>query len=481
VILPNFIGPSYTSQARLVDCERSVNLYPERNQSPGAKVPWALYRTPGLTSYISTTVGPGRGMFAQDGRAFTIGGNEFREVFSPAATTLYGNVTQDGNPGQMASSGDAGRELAIASGGSAYIFDLNANTLSAAIAALTIHQIGYLEGYFIGLNQTTSTVYISNLLDGTTWDPAQFVQRSSAPDRWQAILVSGQYIYLFGSETTDVWYDAGAFPFPFAPVPGALLQAGIAAPWACATVSGVPVWLAQTRDGARFVVRANGSGQPTRISTHAVETALRGYTTISDAKAWTFDLHGHSFFVMNFPTAAATWVFDAASEQWCEMPGWDTATGSEIAHPALDHCYAFGKHLVNDRQSGAIYVLDPDALDNAGDPIRRMRRAPIPPMTADGTLVFLSQLRFGMQVGRGIASGQGSDPTVMLRLSRDGGFTWGNELTTTAGPMGAYRTRVVFSRLGRFRDGYGVVELTMSDPVDWALFDAAMDAQMGTT
>src|SRR5436190_14533806 len=112
-----FIGPSYTGRSRLADCERSVCLYPERNDAPAARAEWSLLPTPGLLAYVSTAVGPGRGMFAQDGRAFAVQGAEFREVFFPASTTLRGGLVADNYSASMASSGDAGAEIAIASAG----------------------------------------------------------------------------------------------------------------------------------------------------------------------------------------------------------------------------------------------------------------------------------------------------------------------------------------------------------------------------
>ncbi|MFE1676613.1 hypothetical protein ACFMJE_18460, partial [Acinetobacter baumannii] len=58
-----------------------------------------------------------------------------------------------------------------------------------------------------------------------------------------------------------------------------------------------------------------------RISTHAIEYAIQSYSTITDAIAFTYQQEGHSFYVLTFPTADKTWVFDVSTELWHERAG----------------------------------------------------------------------------------------------------------------------------------------------------------------
>ena len=74
-------------------------------------------------------------------------------------------------------------------------------------------------------------------------------------------------------------------------------------------------------------------------------------------------------------------------------------------------------------------------------------------------------------------TGQGEDPQIMLRISRNSGKTWGVEKMASAGAMGAYQTRVFWQRLGRFRDGLGVLEITVSDPVPFRVVGAAFEVR----
>ncbi len=50
------------------------------------------------------------------------------------------------------------------------------------------------------------------------------------------------------------------------------------------------------------------------------------------------------------------------------------------------------------------------------------------------------------EVGLGLPTGQGSDPMVMLRVSRDFGKTWSNERRASFGKIGAYGHRCFWTR-----------------------------------
>jgi hypothetical protein len=143
------------------------------------------------------------------------------------------------------------------------------------------------------------------------------------------------------------------------------------------------------------------------------------------------------------------------------------------------HAMTNGQHVMLDRLTGSFYTLSPTVYTDAGGAaLRRLRRAPFP-STSDER-VFVDDFQLTAQPGIGLSSGQGSDPQVMLRISRDYGHTWGNEHWTTLGAIGAYLTRVVWTRLGMFRAVRGVFEVVVSDPVPFGIAAAAVRARKGT-
>jgi hypothetical protein len=109
--------------------------------------------------------------------------------------------------------------------------------------------------------------------------------------------------------------------------------------------------------------------------------------------------------------------------------------------------------------------------------IRRLRRAPH--VQQAHRRIAYARFALDLQRGVGLPTGQGADPLVTVRLSRDGGKTWGAPVPMRAGKLGAYTTRVVARRLGQARDA--VFEVTVSDPVAWALVQAWLDLEPGTS
>jgi hypothetical protein len=100
--------------------------------------------------------------------------------------------------------------------------------------------------------------------------------------------------------------------------------------------------------------------------------------------------------------------------------------------------------------------------------VRRLRRAPH--LSVENIDLFHSAFELDLEPGMGLKTGQGSNPQLIMRMSRTGGKTWGNERWVTAGPQGKYTTRARWLSNGRGRDI--VYEVVCSDPVKIVLLDA---------
>ena len=469
---PGFCGPSYESQSPLASSERCMNLYPERLEM-GDQQQVVLYSTPGLKAFSESTSGPCRGLFAQNGRCFVVMANTLYELNSAGTFTSLGTVAGDSNPATFATNGDGGDELFVTSGDQGYLYNLSTGAFSNPVSDVTMG--GMLDGYFVALDQSTSTFKMSDLLDGTTWDSTQILQRNAAPDTWQAMLVKNPIILLFGSETTEPIYNAGAAPFPFAPVPNMIIPHGIAAPFSAKAIGNTVLWLTETKDGNRQVVAMMGYNAQ-RVSTYAVEFALSQYDNVDDAVAYTYQDQGHQFYTLNFPSANATWVFDLSMGMWHERGKWNAdAMEYEVWGPEY-HAFAFDKHLVGDPCNGVIYHMSTDLFtDVDGKGLRRQRIPPI--LQSEQRRVFLDRFQLHCDVGVGLLSGQGDDPQVMLQLSRDGGITWGSERWRSAGKMGEYLHLAQWWRLGSGRNL--LPSVTMTDPVPWRILDAYINIKGG--
>ena len=285
-------------------------------------------------------------------------------------------------------------------------------------------------------------------------------------------------LVLGGITKSVVYYNSGSLNI-FDVIPGSLIEQGTSAAFSPVNLDNTVYWLGGDERGAAIVWKAEGY-TPKRVSNHAIEFAMQGYSTISDAIAYPYQDQGHSFYVLYFPTADATWVFDVATQMWHER-GFFTA-GSFEAHHSRNHTFVFNKHLVGDWDSGNVYEMSIDFLDDAGTSIRRVRRAPH--ISNEQKWIFYNKLQVDVEVGLGptppLLDGGGNprDPQLMLRWSNNGAKTWSNIHTRGFGKTGEYNKRAIWRRLGRSRDR--IFELSETDAVPVRIAEAYLEVSPGS-
>lgn len=461
---PGFVGLSYPSQSWNADAEHAVNFMEERLESPGATGEKALYPFPGVTLLGTAMGSPGRGHFAEAGREWAIFGTAFGEIAEDGTFTQRGTVAADSNTADIVSNGDGGGQLLIASGGNGYSYDIASATLTQ-IAALNgrATRANYLDGYGLILDQSSSTLLISALLDFTTWATGvDFAQRSAASDPWVSMTVTGIYIALLGEKTSEFWYDAGGASFPFAKHPsGGPIPHGIVGAFTVAVGEGSLFWLAQSSIGKNYVVQATGF-TPQVVSDFPRQRLLASYTDGASATAELRNWNGHTHYKITFPNTNISWAYDLASSKWAQEGPWIAEQNQFAASRTRFPVVAFGQHRILDSETGSIYKLDVAShVDVDSRPLVVERTAPA--LVGELELIYYAALELDIQVGVGLVNGQGAEPRIMLQYSNDGGNTWSAELWRSLGKLGQYQTRVRWVGLGAARRR--VFRVRISDPV----------------
>jgi len=468
-------GPTYQTYSSQAASERTINLWPQTIEH-GGKSKCVLMHSPGLRSFASLTDRPVRGLFEQDGLTFAVGGGTLYELASNGTATVLGSVQRSGSPVVVASNGGRGNQLMLVSNGRGYLY----NTSTGVFAQITDAQFensaiscAYIDGYFISV--TTDRFQLSDLLNGTAWG-ADIGQRVGAADAIVGTMADHELLWLFGSLRTEVWHDSGAASFPFEPVPGVFMESGLGARYAVTRFGDSLGWLDQDERGGRRVMRNQGYNA-VAISTAAIDAMLTALPTVEDMRAFAYQVLGHTFFVLTSPQNRLTLQYDAKEQQWSELAYWNTTTGQYEAHRAGCHAYAFGKHLVGDRETGDVYELTMDVYDDAGDMKRWLRRCPH--LADEHKVITHHEIELDAEMGVGLASSsaQGHDPEVMLRYSDNGGKTWSVERRATLGKQGAFDHRARWQMLGSSRNR--VYEFSGTDPVKTVLIDAYLNASVG--
>jgi hypothetical protein len=499
------LGGSYVARSINAADNRMVNLFPEAiPEGSGGKEAGFLLRCPGLRLLATVGAGPIRGLWVTNGIAYVVSGSEFYSLTTSYTATLLGTVSGSG-PVSMA---DNGTQIFIACNPLSYIY----NTSTLVFAQITdvdfpgAGSVGYLDGYFVFNEPDSQKFWVTNLLDGTSIDPLDFASAEGYPDNVISLIVDHREIFLFGNTSVEVWYDAGTPDFPLARIQGAFMEVGCEAAYSVAKLDNSVFWLGSDARGRGIVYRANGY-TPARISTNAVEYAIQGYGSISDAIGYTYQQDGHPFYVLIFPSAEATWVYDVSTQLWHERAAFEN--GLFVRHRSNCQMSYNDEIVVGDYEDGRVYAFDLDVYaddDQTQKWLRSWRALPAGQNNLKRSAHHSLQL--DAETGVGLAqypsydtaekllteaglyltteagdylttsaylAAPGYDPQVMLRWSDDAGHTWSNEHWNSMGKLGAYGTRTIWRRLGmteKIRDR--VYEVSGTDPVKIAIVGAEL-------
>ena len=468
------LGSSYVARSVNAADNRMINLFPEIVPEGGKEAAF-LSRCPGLEFLQTVGTGPIRGLWAHQTNGtdfYVVSGVQVFKLSSLTATpTLLGTVSGTG-PVSIA---DNGTQIFFACNGPSYIYNEVTNVFQQITdpdfpGALTV---GYLDGYFVFTEPNSQRVWVTSIFEGTQIDALDFASAEGSPDGLVGLIVDHREAWLFGTDSVEVWYDAGLADFPLTRIQGAFNEIGCVATFSIAKLDNGLFWLGTDARGQGIVYRANGY-TGTRVSTHAVEYAIAQYGNLADAIAYTYQQEGHAFYVLTFPTGNATWVYDVATGAWHERAGWDN--GAFMRHRSNCQCNFGGNIIVGDYENGNIYRFNLDVFaDNGG--IQKWLRSwrALPTGQNDLKRTAHHSLQLDCQSGVGLNLGQGSDPQVVLRWSDDGGHTWSNEHWASLGKIGQYFHRVFWRRLGmtmKLRDR--VYEVSGTDPVKIAIVGAEL-------
>lgn len=515
---------AYMAQSVIAANQRCINLYPERNPQD-AYFPFTHYQTPGLTPLCQApNGGVVRGVYrATNGNLYAAIDQRIFYVSPQFQMTQIGALAvQSRNPVSMK---DNGVTMLIADGSpNLYSVVIQTNQFqnlgNANSTWLGADKVDYIDTFFL-FNITKSPAFGSSLSNTAQIDPTYFAGKTGQPDTLQTLAVAHHEIWLLGERTTELWADAGNPTFPFASLPGAFIDHGCAAKYSPAVANESVFWLSEDDQGKCMVLKGKGY-QAGRVSTHAIEQEFQGYARFDDAIGYTYQMNGHTFYVLTFPAADKTWVYDDTSELWHEWKSMDTQ-GVLHRHRSNCHAFAYGINIVGDFLNGTLYKLDENNYSDNGAPILRLRSFPV--LYGDGRRVSFIQFVADMEMGEGgIApnadfllkeqqtapiGGAGSGlqttpaldialetgagralaedtldpgtaiPKVALRWSDTNGKSWGNPVMQTIGQTGQYLTQLSWRRLGQAR--FRIFEISWTAPVKTALNGAYVVAKAHAT
>jgi hypothetical protein len=473
-----FVGDAYSVRSPNLNCQTCINLYPVVDRK-GGKAPSALYRTAGLKLFANDTDHLSvRGLFESNNILYAVIDDTFYRVDSLGTKYELGTLLTSIGLVQMESNG---LQILIVDGPNEYVYTLSTQQFQQNPSAnfLGSYTAAYQDGYGIFFKPNTNIFYITDLFDFSTLNATEFGSANTSEDYLVTGISRSQELWLLKTNSAEVWYDTGNTDFPFERRQTLVFRYGCAARYSLVRVdNNILIWLGRNEHSKIVVVMVNGY-EASVISTEAVNTAFDNYETVGDAIAFVYEDESHVFYVLTFPTEDRTWVFDLATQMWHERRS-QINNSQPSSLPTRQgrfraNCYAFfnNKHIVGDFESGKLYELDTKTYTENGTPITWERTTYH--TSDDEKYLFFNNFQLIMQAGVGLNTGQGSDPQVMLQISKDYGHTFGADRWRSMGKQGQFKCRAKWNALGCARDF--VYRVRGTDPVMTAILGARADIE----
>ena len=316
-----------------------------------------------------------------------------------------------------------------------------------------INSATFMDGYVIvsmapqSADPLRRQFFVSGLNDPSFWDPLEVGEKEGNPDPIIAVFAAYEMLALWGSQTMELWYDSGNLQFQFSRIAGGgVIENGLASTWCVCKADGTVIWLGTDIRGDNVAWQLQGM-TPVRISNHAIENTWRNYD-MAGSSCYSYQENGHFFCVFNFPVPDATWVYDSTTHMWHQRGSTD---GGGVLHSSYGRYHAFAQgvgHVLQDYNNGNIYVSNQGFTNEDGAAITRIRRTPhIRKELARGVL---DRVRLLIDAG-GSSAGLGGG-SISLRVSYDGGNTWGPYYTQSMGATGDFTQLIQWYHLGYARD-----------------------------
>ena len=424
-----------------------VNMFAE--QAPTEEGGVVLQSRPGLVDRAADMgAGPVQALFKADGVLDGAlygmsGSNLYRETVSLGALDGSGFASMAGYEDYLFAN----------KGGSVWSYD------GMTLAALAFPDGANVKKILVGasrlicLRSDTQTFYWSTAL-ATTVGALDFAAAENQPDRLRDMLFIKDALVLGGAETVEFWPNTNDSELPFQPLEGAVWRVGVKNTGAMCLY------------GTTFAVvtsenRVALGDQENIVSTPGLEALIEAS---ANAYLFPFLIDGTELLALRIDSG--TWVFNRRSGTFSTFETWE---GQDWTPSCFDGG-VFGSSVDGTTFSFSAHV------DEGGVMERRFRAGF--PLNGGGVPIHSISLR--CNIGQTpYLTGTYADPIVEMRLSRDGGKTWGEWRAKTLGVQADYRKTVRWNNCGLASHPGLLAEFRVTAPVDWRVSDVLLNEQRG--
>lgn len=472
----DILGGSAENKYKNLNSQKTINWYlVPGTQAEANKSQKSMFPTPGLPLYATADGRYHRGAYV----ARSVGLAD--RCFFVVDTTLYelgtdATITSRGSLSNMAygftritMKVNGNNHMFIGHPSASYDFDLTTNTLVQItdVDYPGMETADYMDGYL--LVSKSGRTYFNNVLnDFTSWDGSDVLTPTFKADGVVAVGVIKEELYNFGSETIEPYLNDGTSPFSRRS--GATVLYGLAAKDSLCVFNDGFLFLGKN-DRGQFAVYHMGYDYSINQISDMSRNWLLNNTSGPVEEAYAFIQYtkdGHIWYHITIPTLHTTLVYDIMTKEWFERQSKRPAPDSDGTDiwgefRGKYHVSFNGLNLFFDMYSGKIFSESYTTFTEDSLIIKRIRTSQI--YDQERRYISTSDLEIDCNTGEAaVNTGQGSDPILMLEISRDGGRTFGSPRHISVGALGKFTNRAKINRLGTARSW--VLRLTLTDPID---------------
>lgn len=330
--------------------------------------------------------------------------------------------------------------------------------------------VTFQDGYFI-FPIGDGRVFSSDLND-TAINSLAFVKAESKPDGLFRAIAFNNQILLLGQNSTEFWIDtantAPAFPYSRSTsIPRGLVSTTAIAGHEDGFGGAALIWVA---DHNR-VVKLNGYGTDD-ISPPDLDRLIESVADKTTLEASVYVASGAPRWVLSSNTWS--WEFNLNSQKWNERESYGLTRWR-----GTQGVWAFGKWIVGDTQSGALFTVDSSFAGEGSNRLRYFIESG--PVQDFPHRTRIARIDFDFDTGVGNAAGTGTpetDPVVEISWSDDGGTNWSQPVFRPLGQQGRTDTRVTVNNVGQSGPRGRRWRLAVSDDVYAALIRGSQSTSL---
>ena len=455
----------YLSESLPVSSQVCKNMYVNIPETQGKISDAQLFPAPGLVEIAYSGDNEiNRGAHVLSGKPYFVNGNKLYRLQSSDELIELGEI--EGS--KRVSMTDNGRQLLIIVPGTrvGYIYTEQDGLTQITDSTFTDTDKAapeicvFIDGYFV-VTRGSKEFFCSNLNNGLVYGALDFGSAEADPDVIRSAHVHKNQLYIFGSETIEVFQNVGGVGFPFQRIQGFVIPKGIAAPFSVKEFDSSFVFIGQGVDESPKIYIFTGSGVAP-ISTTSIDFLLQeGSTDIENAFVWAYSFRGATF--VGFSNVNGTFVYDSQASKLVGKKVWHTRDSYQLAFKTRwrvnSIVTAYGKLIAGDSEGGTIGRIDNKAATEYGNPL--LREFALQTLENNSSRMFFNSIEAVLDSGLGLEDG--STPKIRMSYSDDG-RTYCPERTRSTGKVGQYSIKAKWAQLGS-TDRYRIFKFNFDDPV----------------